>query len=505
MKRLRFIVIKNAAANVIRGGASSIVAVALPHFLTRVLSVDRFAAWVLMLQIAAYANYLDFGLQTAVARYVAQAIERKDDEERDRIVSTAFFILVAAALLAMIALAIVVWQIPDIFHHAPVALIGELRGGALVLSVCTAALLPLSSFTGVLIGLHRNEHPAIAIGGTRLAGAAGVLVLVHYTHSLVWFALCIGGWNLAGGVLQYLITRRILPSMRVKIALVTRAVLRELARYCAGLTVFSFAMLLVGGVDLLVVGYFDFAATGYYAIAATVISFMTGLSAAAYSALMAPMAVLQERREYQRIRELVLSTSRLGVYGMLAIVAGMAVSGFWLLTVWVGPVYANRALPILIVLLCAQTVRLSCNGYAIALIATGQQRYGIASAMAEGLTNFLASLLGAWKMGAVGVAWGTLFGSVVGVLWTSFYTMPRAIETGVHGRDFAREAILRPLLCFLPVLAWLVMHWRWQLSIRWLWLGIAGTGALLLWAGRLPLASLRLRGLSLPGQPRIGS
>jgi O-antigen/teichoic acid export membrane protein len=72
MRRIRFTIIKNALANLLRGGATAVVALGLPHFLTRSLDSNRFAAWCLVLQIAAYAGYFDFGLQTAVARYLAR-------------------------------------------------------------------------------------------------------------------------------------------------------------------------------------------------------------------------------------------------------------------------------------------------------------------------------------------------------------------------------------------------------------------------------------------------
>src|SRR5450759_5693695 len=96
MNRLNFVVLKNAFSNLGRGGASSIVALALPHFLAQALSPDRYSAWVLMLQIAAFANYLDFGVQTAVARFSAQAVERDDIQQLNRIVNSALKLLSVA-------------------------------------------------------------------------------------------------------------------------------------------------------------------------------------------------------------------------------------------------------------------------------------------------------------------------------------------------------------------------------------------------------------------------
>src|SRR5271156_4869170 len=160
LQRLGFTVIKNATANVVRGGATAIVALTLPHFLTRALDHDRFAAWALMLQIASYVGYLDFGVQTAIARYLAQAMERGDDELRDRLVSTAFVMLAAAGTLALLLFSVVVWQLPAIVHGIPVGLMGELRSGVIIMAASVALLLPMSTYTGVLIGLHRNEFPA---------------------------------------------------------------------------------------------------------------------------------------------------------------------------------------------------------------------------------------------------------------------------------------------------------------------------------------------------------
>jgi O-antigen/teichoic acid export membrane protein len=465
VKRLGFTVVKNALANIVRGGASAIVAIALPHFLTHALSVDRFAAWVLMLQIAACSNYLDFGIQTAIARFVAQAMERGDDERRDRIVSTALAFLILAAALALLISALVVWIIPHLFHGAPLHLIGELRGGVMVLSAGAAILLPLSTFTGILVGLHRNEYPALAIGTTRLLGAGAVLMAIHFTSSLVVLACCIAGFNLLGGLVQYLFCSRLLPGMRIRPAFVTRAMAGELLHYCIGLTAFSFGMLLVGGLDLTVVGYFSFGNTGYYAIASTAIAFMVGIGGSVYSALMTPLAVLQERGDHERIRNLILSSTRLGSYASLALIALVLLAGRPMLTFWVGPVYAQHALPVLEVLLWAQALRLTGSAYSVALVATAQQNYGIGAALAEGLTNLAASVLGAHFLGPIGVAWGTLAGAFCGVLWVLLHVMTRVREIPVDRLAFMREAFFRPTFCLLPILGYAVLRSRPHLSL----------------------------------------
>ena len=451
LRRLGFTLVKNALANVVRGGATAIVALTLPHFLTRALDHDRFAAWALMLQIASYVGYLDFGIQTAIARYLAQAMERGDDKLRDRLVSTAFAMLAVAGAAALLVFSLIVWQLPRIVHGVPANLMGELRGGIIIMAGSVALLLPMSTYTGVLIGLHRNEFPALAIGGSRILGALAVVLSAKYTNSLIWFAICLVTANLAGVLVQYFAVSRLLSKLRLAIRYVTRDMLTELARYCAGLTVFSFAMLLVSGLDLFIVGHFNFNAVGYYAIAATLITFFAGLSNSCFSALMTPVAVLQARGDEGRIRDLIIETTRFSSYADLALTLATFVFGQYLLIVWVGASYASEVLPILEILLCAQAIRLLGNGYSIALVATGQQKYGISGALVEGICNLVLSLIGAIWLGPIGVAWGTLIGSIVGVLWMLFFTMRWATGIAVGARLFSEEALLRPVLCLAPL------------------------------------------------------
>jgi O-antigen/teichoic acid export membrane protein len=409
-----------------------------------------------MLQLAAYANYLDFGLQTAVARYLAQAMERRDDEYRDKLVSTTFALLAAAGVLAFVIIGLVIIMLPHLFRQVPIALIGDLRLGLVVMAASAALLLPMSTFTGVLIGLHRNEFPALAIGGSRILGAIAVLVTVHFRQSLLSLALCLGVFSLLGGLFQCAVAARLLPAMRLRTQYLSGRMAGELARYCLGLTVYSLAMLLISGLDVTIVGYFSFSAVGYYAIATTLITFVAGLNNSFFGAMMTPVAVLQARGELGSIKDLVVRATRLSSYASLIITIPVFVYGLAALRLWVGTAYAGQALPILEILLVAQAIRLTGNSYCTMLIATGQQKYGVTVALIEAVSNLGLSLAGAAWFGPIGVAWGTLIGAVAGVACLFPIAIRRAKEVPIPAVLLAREGIWRPLLIATPVLLYLV-------------------------------------------------
>jgi O-antigen/teichoic acid export membrane protein len=450
LNRLRSTVIKNSLANMVRGGASAIVALVLPHFLTRALDHDRFAAWALMLQIAAYANYLDFGLQTAVARFLAQAIERRDEEQRDQLISTTFAMLCVGALVSALAIGAVVFFLPNLFHQAPSSLFGELRAGIVVLAISAALLLPLSTFTGVLVGLYRNELPAFAIGASRLLGAVLVIFAVSHTHSLVVLAALTASCNLAGGLVQYFMARRLLPKMRVALSLATKAMAAELAKYCSTLTIWSLGMLLVTGLDVTIVAHYDFAAVGAYSVAAVFVAFLVGVNNSVYTAMLAPLAVLQERGEWRRIGNLVVTVTRLTNFFDTIAILIVFLCGHSLLRFWVGETYAIQALPILKILIIANAIRLIGAPLSAALVATNQQHFGISGAIIEGISNFVLSIAGAMLVGAVGVALGTLASACIGILWV-LLLMIRWLKIPIVSRaTLLMDGCLRPVICLLP-------------------------------------------------------
>lgn len=460
MKRIDTVVAKNAFANLMRGGATAMVALALPHFLTRSLDHDRFAAWSLLLQMSAYTTYLDFGVQTAVARFLAGYMERGGDQKhRDRLVSTAFALLSLAAVLAIFVIVIVLWQLPNLFQGISPELMPEFRLAAAILGASVVLVLPLSAFSGVLLGLHRNEYVAAAVGGSRLLGAVGVLLLVRHTHSLVYLSACIASATLLGSLSQIVMAKRLLPTLTVSRSGVRASTAMELGEYCVGLTVWTVGMLLISGLDVAIVGHVDFKAVGYYSIAAAVVTLFSGAHTAICSAFMTPVAALQASGEVDRIRRVILNATRLSTFFNLLAVAGTFLAGKFLLQLWVGEPYASQALPIVKILMLAHAVRLIMNPYASALIATDLQRHGIAQGAVEGVINLVCSIVGAYWIGPLGVALGTLIGAVCGLAWTCLLTVRRTAEISSGRRTFISEGILFPFLCSLPlVILTIAMH-----------------------------------------------
>ena len=109
----------------------------------------------------------------------------------------------------------------------------------------------------------------------------------------------------------------------------------------------------------------------------------------------------------------------------------------------------------------ANVIRLIGAPYALVMVAAGQHRYVKVSPLSEGIANFIASIALGYVFGAVGVAWGTLVGSVVGVASHLMYSMPRTHPVIKFSRvHLVVTGVLWPLLCTSPLVGFAVAAWR---------------------------------------------
>ena len=443
---------KNALANLARGSTAALVAVLLPPFLTRLMSAEAFGAWALVLQLSAFVGYLDFGIQTAVGRFVAHANERGDGGHRDRILTTSTALLVAAGAAGIAASAGLVLLMPHLFHQVPPALLWDARRSLFLVASSLALGLPCSVFNGVFVGLQRYEIPAAIIGGTRFLSAVCLVLVVRHGGNLTQMGIAAAMINLLSYGLQYLAYRKVGPKLRFARSLVSADAARELFDYCLSLSIWTFAMLLVSGLDVSLVGYFEFDKVAYYSVAATLIVFLIGVQNALFNVMIPSTAVLQARGNSAQLGRFMITATRYGTFILLLLGLPLIFAAKSILTLWVGPEYAVRGARFLQVLTAANMLRLSAVPYIMTLVGTGQQRLVTITPLLEGVSNLVVSVIAGYFFGAIGVAVGTLVGSIVGVGGNFVYNMPRTTEIKFRIWDYLREGLLRPAVCALPLI-----------------------------------------------------
>jgi O-antigen/teichoic acid export membrane protein len=465
--------VKNAIANLARGSIGALIALAMPPFLTRALSKDTYGTWLLILQLATYVSFLDFGIQTAVGRFVAHANEIGDKKQRDSIVSTSLAILTVSGLVSILGIMLLVLFLPNLFPQMPVYLQQEAQLALMYVGGSLAIGLPFSVFNGIFIGLQRYDIPALIVGTSKLLGAVFVILVAHSTHSIISMAMVMAISNLLGYLWQWFAYRQIAGEIRLSKDLISKTEGKNILDYCFNLMVWSFGMLLVSGFDTAIVGYNDYKSVAYYAVAASLITFIIGLQGSLFSVLMPNAAVLSARGESDQLGEILLRTTRYGSLILLSTGLPTVIFAKEILTVWVGNDYGNSGASILQILVVANIIRLTSVPYVTMILGVGQQNLITMSPIIESFSNLSISIVLASYLGGVGVAIGTLFGSLISIVGHIFYNMSRTNKITFIRHKYLTQCILKPFLCFIPLILYGYFRFLWGQGFYDILLGVS--------------------------------
>jgi O-antigen/teichoic acid export membrane protein len=443
-------ILRNSAANLARIGVSWLVALFLPPLLVRVLDKPTYGTWMLILQIGAYVNFLDGGLQNAIARFVGRAQAMKDSRYMSRMLSSAALLLVLIAGITTCVTLLLFWRLDAWFPNIPADIEASSRQALLAIGISLAFGLPFSTYAGAFFGLQMNHVNAIAGTLGRLAGAAGAAWAAFHHQGLVVMALWIAAGNGVQAILLGIAWNRRAALRRIPLTDVHRDSTREFMHFCYAMFATQFGAFLITGLDMPVVARFDFHATAYYAVAAMAGNLLAVPQSAIVSTFIPIASGISVTGSPANLGAVVIKSSRYANCLLCLMALPLAFAMHLFLLYWVGADYASHALVFAEILLLAQFVRVTLMPYASIGFAAGQQHRMLWSPLVEGIANLACSMLGAYLWGAIGVVIGTLIGAVAGVLIHFTVSMPRTGAMLFSRRRLLFRSIVTPIACCAP-------------------------------------------------------
>lgn len=454
-------IFRGSASNLLRVVLSMLVSLVLPPFLVHRLSPAEYAAWVLILQLSSYVNFLDLGLSTAIGKFVAEYDAVGNKEASRKLVSTAFIVLCAASAIAAVAICILAQQVPHVFHQMPLTLVPKVRLSLLAVGLSTSLALPLSVFISIFNGLQRYGFPTVLYTTSRV-GSAIVLVVIVFLHgSLVEMAVTIAIFNVITALFQVYGWHHLLRD-RIDFVLFhfDAPTGRRLVEYCGVLSLWTLGNIFISGLDTTIVAHYDFHNTGYYAVASSATNFMLLLVGSLMAPLLPAMSASQTQRDATQLGRMVIKATRYGALLLCVLGLPLFFGSYPLLAAWVGKSYAAHSALFLRLLVVGNVLRQLAAPYSLTIVAVGKQRLATASPIAEAIVNLAASIFLARHYGAAGVAMGTVVGALAGVIVHLVVSMSLTQSISrIQRSRFLLQGVLRPFACLAPFLALLPL-WR---------------------------------------------
>jgi len=441
--------VKNITSNV-SGYIISVVASFLITPITiHTLGDARYGAWSLVAELIGYYGLLDLGIRGAVTYYVARYSARNQGEEVKEIVSSAFWLLSACGVLVLLIGAGFTFAFPYLFRTEGMNLI-EVRHSLLIMSALIGLSLPMSVFSGGLIGKQRLDITTGAEIIARVLTTIAVYVILRAGGGLVALALI----QTAGRMVYWAVTlsacRSVLGGVFARPAWFKMERVRELTGYGLRNAIGHVALLVIYRMDLTVVGMFaGIGQVTYYSIGSTLVSYASALCSSITYAFTPRFTQLKSSNDDDDLQRLYLFGIRVVGMVVTGLVAGILIFGKDFIRLWLGASYVNgswteRSDIIMIILILANLPRMLQSISWQLLYAMARVRFLMWLNVCEAIANLSLSLVLVRRYGPAGVALGTLFPLLASHMLVMPVYISRTLKIPLL--DFLRKGFSIPLL-----------------------------------------------------------
>jgi O-antigen/teichoic acid export membrane protein len=319
------------------------VALLTTPLLTKHLGHQRYGIWVLVVSIVQYLELLELGFAGATVTAIARHNAAGDRRSLERTVNTTFFTLIplgVLALLASIGLAVV---LPSLVHVSP-SLVSSTRWLVLLLGLDIVVSIPMDTFGGGLVAIHRFDILNATMIAVAVARAVAWTLVLLFGGSLVMLGVVTVVIGLCGQFARALCFIHLVPGLKVHPRHFEREVLRNLARPAGWFAVGGFVTNFRDYARILILGVVKTVVTsGIFAVGETLALLGLKVQGPATQQFFPHAAGLMGRREEAGLSETMLTGSRIAVATTVPFCLVVAVLARPAIVAWVGPTYAGAA------------------------------------------------------------------------------------------------------------------------------------------------------------------
>jgi O-antigen/teichoic acid export membrane protein len=444
---LRRRVLINAVAGYISKGSDLIISLLLIPFMVARLGDADYGLWILAGSLVSYGALLDFGIASALTKYVAEYNARGTQDKTRRLIASALWLYTAIGALLVAAFSIIAPWVPAWFE-LDASQADTARWLVLITGTAIGLSIPYGASIAVLKGLHRFEITSL-LGTVRfLLFAVGTVIVLQS-----------GGGVLAIGAVQILAMTviqlpaiwwiyRLAPGFRFGFRGACLSGIRTLGSFSWSLFLVSIGGQLQSRTDEIVIGSrMPVDAVTPYSLARK-LSQIPQMLAEQFINLVLPIASeLQARQDGANLKLTLTISTRLTIAVFFSLGMILCVLAGPVLALWVGPVYAESA-PLVWVLVAA--VFFDAVQWPAAVVLQGMNRHRLfaATSLATGIANVGLSLALIPHFGLLGVALGTL---IPAAAQTALINIPYALRiVQISPGRLLRESLLPGFLPAVP-------------------------------------------------------
>jgi O-antigen/teichoic acid export membrane protein len=314
-------------------------------FIIKYVGVEDYGIYLLVGAFVGYFGLLDFGVGSALVKYVAQYTTKEDKKTINEMVSSSFAFYLGIGIVICVSVLIIGTYYVEFFNISPDQA-EKARFIAYLVAIGALTSWPMHSFSNILPGIQRYDIGAIlGFISALITAVSTVIILLNGGGiiDMIFWGIVIGAsFQLA----TVIITQRLLPYLELRREYMGLEPMKKIFKFSSVVFIGQIIGMIVLGTDRIVIGAFvSVAAITHYAIARKLHDIVHTASSLPASALLPAATELDTKDDKAAIERLVF---RGGKY-KCALILGAATVIFVLaepiINVWMGPEWTFMALP----------------------------------------------------------------------------------------------------------------------------------------------------------------
>lgn len=438
---------KNVIYNWLGLFATVLYAFFMTPFIVHRLGDTQYGIWNIIMSCVGYMAILDFGIETAVNRYVSKYKGLKDVVSLNKVYSNAIAVYFAIGTITMTLGLLMTCYLDKIFN-IPSDEIQLAHHVMLLMVVYSAVQFPLKVLGGIIYAYQRFDIlNSISVLGLGLQGFL-IWYFIGEGGDLITFAIIVVLMGLIKYFLQYLFAHRIVPQLKFSFTWLSLSMLTILLKY-GGITFLAIiASYIIFRTDNIVIGaILTPEAVTIYSIGFMMSDYVSQLIGRMCNTLTPIFSEHEARKESDDLRSLLITSSRFSILIGIPLGLIVVVIGKQFIVLWMGKEYES-AYTIMVILMCARMVGFPAAPMYSMLYGIGKHHIVLYVGIFEAVANLILSLIFVKLYGITGVALGTLLPMIIA---NCVFPLVACKEIKLVFSDWIKRAVLNPILfciCF---------------------------------------------------------
>lgn len=368
---------------------------------------DRWYGILMMLTaLTGYYYFIDFGLASAVTRYVTMYIAKNDNENANIIINTSLAIYIIMAFLILILTLLASYLACHFVSDTEDLLI--IRTVIIILGINLALEFPFKAFAGVMGAFLRYDLLTFSHFISLVLSTALTLYFLSQGYGIISLAIISLSTSFLSNILFYLIAKYLFAPMQMSRKYFHLPRVLELFSYSVWTFVMQIGEQLRYKIDAFVIGwYLSASAVTHYSIGANFPLAVINLVYRATNFLVPVFTTYYARGDYEGIKDKLLFATKINAIlvtfgGGLLIIIGKP-----LIQRWIGSEYLD-AYPVLVLLTIGIIIEAIQNPSNNVLMAISKHKFFAYMNVVEGVSKFILCIILVRYYGILGVAIGTV-------------------------------------------------------------------------------------------------